>query len=394
MRRSWSGTVTAEWDPVSLTQALIRIDALSGDEGRVADLVEEAMGRLGYREIRRDELGNVAGLVGPPGERTALLLDAHMDVVPALGAWSTPPFGGEIRQGRLYGRGAADMKGALGAAICGVADAARTGRLDRQVAVTASVLEETIEGLALGRLLERLRPEFVVICEPSSLTIKHGQRGRIEILLDVRGIPAHAAFPERARNPILLAGEALAAIAAMPLPADQSLGRAIMVPTDITSSPYPSISSIPPAVTIRFDRRTIVEEDCEPILGALRRRLAEIDPGAFEVKVCAGTVRTYTGVTLTSPRYLGAWLFDRDMPLAQAAAASLAELGRKVEYGVYSFCTNGSESAGRQGIPTIGLGPGAEADAHTPDESIALDELTAAAAVYRGLALRIAGGPR
>lgn len=382
----------ADWDPVTLTQALVRIDAMSGDEGRVADLVEAAMRSLGYREVQRDELGNVAGLAGPPGERTALLFDAHMDVVPAIGTWSVPPFGAEIRGGRLYGRGAADMKGALGAAICGVAEAARTGRLSRQVAVTASVLEETIEGLALGRLLDRLFPECVVICEPSSLAIKHGQRGRIEILLDVQGIPAHAAFPERARNPILLASQALAAIAAMPLPADDTLGRAIMVPTDITSSPYPSISSIPPAVTIRFDRRTIARETCESVLGALRQRLAQVDPAAFTVRVSEGAVLTYTGTTLTGPRYLAAWLFDREMPLARVAAASLAELGRTAQYGVYSFCTNGSESAGRQGIPTIGLGPGAEADAHTADESVAIDELRLAAAAYRGLTLRIAGG--
>ena len=382
-----------EWDPVVLSQELIRIDAMSGDEGRVADLVEAAMTGLGYREVRRDELGNVMGLAGPPNDRVALLFDAHMDVVPAMGDWTVQPFAAEIRDGRLFGRGAADMKGALGAAICGVAAAAHTGRLTRPVAVTASVLEETIEGLALGPLLDTLRPETVVICEPSSLSIKHGQRGRIEIMLDVNGVPAHAAYPERGRNPILLAAKALEEIAAMALPVDDALGKAIMVPTDIVSDPYPSISSIPPHVAIRFDRRTLAGETCDAVIAALQERLAGVDPRAFVVRVSDAPVRTYTGRTLNGPRYLGAWLFDRDMPLARAAAESLAEIGRPVSYSVYSFCTNGSETAGRRGIPTIGLGPGAEADAHTADESVAVDELRAAAAIYRGIALRMAGMP-
>lgn len=376
---------------LALARDLVRIPGLSGDESRVADRVEAAMRVLGYRDVGRDAFGNVVGFVGPAGAGTALLFDSHMDVVPVMGAWSHDPFGAEIVDGRLYGRGATDMKGPLAAALCGVADAARTGPLLREVAVSASVMEETIEGLALAAVLDRTRPEAVVICEPSSLAIKHGQRGRIEILVDVVGIPAHAAHPELGRNPILLAAAALPAIDAMTLPSDPDLGRAIMVPTDIVTNPYPSISSIPPELTVRFDRRIVAGETCAAVLEALRLRLAAIDPTAFRVRVSNSPVTTYTGRVLTGERFLAAWLGQRGSPLPAAAAASLAECGCDVHYGVYAFCTNGSESAGRRGIPTIGLGPGAESDAHTIDESIAIAELERAALVYRSLTLRVAG---
>lgn len=380
-----------DWNPVSLTQALVRVEGPSGAEADVADCVEGSMRAVGLRGVHRDEVGNVVGFAGPHEGTAALLFDAHMDVVPVMGAWSVAPFGGEISNGRVWGRGATDMKGALGAVICGVGEAQRSGRLRRQVAVSASVLEETVEGLALGAVLERLRPEKVVICEPSSLSIKYGQRGRIEILVDVTGRPAHAAHPERGKNPLLLAAAALPAIGAMQLPSDPELGAAIMVPTDIISIPYPSISSIPPSLTIRYDRRTVTGETAGSVLTALRSTLAAIDAEAFGVRISSAAVKSYTGHVLQGERDLAPWVGKTRAPLAEAAAASLRAAGREVRYGVYAFCTNGSESAGRRNIPTIGLGPGAEADAHTVDESVSIEELMQAAVTYRELCMRIAG---
>ncbi len=384
--------MNSDWDAVSLTQALIRTEGLSGQEARVADVVESAMRSLGFRDLCRDEFGNVVGFVGPRCDTSAVLFDAHMDTVPVMGRWSVEPFGGAIIGGRIFGRGAADMKGALGAAICGVAEAARGGSLTRQVTVSASVLEETIEGLALRAVLDRTRPENVVICEPSSLTIKHGQRGRIEILVEIGGIPAHAAYPGRGKNPLLLAAKALDMIDAMALPSSPEFGPAIMVPTDVISIPYPSVSSIPPGVAIRYDRRTLPGEITARVLETLRDRLATIDPDAFTLRVSDGPVTAYTGRVFDAARDLAAWLFERSMPLVQAAAASVVSVGRPAEFGCYSFCTNGSESAGRRGIPTVGLGPGDEADAHTADESVLVAEVFQAATAYRNLSLTLAGG--
>jgi putative selenium metabolism hydrolase len=377
-------------DEIELTQKLVQTPGLSGAESDVADIVEDAMNALGFNKVFRDALGNVVGLVGPKAETTALLFDAHMDVVPAAGEWRMDPFGGEIIDGRLYGRGSTDTKAGLAAAICGVAAAAKSGRLNRQVAVSATVLEESLECVALGAVVESLRPEQVVICEPSNLTIKLGQKGRAEILLTVAGIPAHAAFPARGKNPILLAAKGLAALEKIQLPKDPFIGGAILVATDIISDPYPSISLIPPRVTVRFDRRTIPGESEEIILNQILDALKSVDDHAFSVSVTRDTVQAYTGKAIEAPRLFTAWKVEQDLPLVKAAQAGVIAAGLEPEFGFWGFCTNGSETAGKRNIPTIGLGPGVEDDAHIADESISVEELRQAKIVYEHLVLNLA----
>jgi putative selenium metabolism hydrolase len=378
------------FDEIELTQRLVQTPGLSGAEGDVADRVEDAMDALGFRSVFRDELGNVVGFVGPQAETTALLFDAHMDVVPVAGEWHMDPFGGEIVDGRLYGRGSTDMKGALAAAICGAAAAAKSGRLSRQVAVSATVLEETLEGAALGAVVESVKPEQVVICEPSNLTIKLGQKGRAEILLTVAGIPAHAAFPARGKNPILLAAKGLAALDKIELPKDPFIGEAILVATDIISDPYPSISLIPPQVTVRFDRRTLPGETEEVILDQILNVLKRIDDRAFSLAVTRDRVRAYTGKAIEVPRLFVAWKVDKDIPLVKAAEAGVIAAGLAPEFGSWGFCTNGSETAGKRKIPTIGLGPGIEGDAHIADESISVEELRKAKIAYEHMIMNLA----
>jgi putative selenium metabolism hydrolase len=377
-------------DEIELTQKLVQTPGLSGAESDVADIVEDAMNALGFNKVFRDALGNVVGLVGPKAETTALLFDAHMDVVPAAGEWRMDPFGGEIIDGRLYGRGSTDTKAGLAAAICGVAAAAKSGRLNRQVAVSATVLEESLECVALGAVVESLRPEQVVICEPSNLTIKLGQKGRAEILLTVAGIPSHAAFPARGKNPILLAAKGLAALEKIQLPKDPFIGGAILVATDIISDPYPSISLIPPRVTVRFDRRTIPGESEEIILNQILDALKSVDDHAFSVSVTRDTVQAYTGKAIEAPRLFTAWKVERDIPLVKAAQAGVIAAGLEPEFGFWGFCTNGSETAGKRNIPTIGLGPGVEDDAHIADESISVEELRQAKIVYEHLVYNLA----
>jgi putative selenium metabolism hydrolase len=378
------------FDEIELAQKLIQTPGLSGAEGEVADRVEDAMNALGFRDVYRDALGNVVGLVGPQAETTALLFDAHMDVVPVAGEWRMDPYGGEIVDGRLYGRGSTDMKGALAAAIYGTAAAAKSGRLRRQVAVSATVLEETLECAALGAVVEQVKPEQVVICEPSNLTIKLGQKGRAEILMTIEGIPAHAAFPDRGKNPIQLAAKALDALEKIEFPKDPFIGEAILVATDIISDPYPSISLIPPQVTIRFDRRTIPGETEDSILNQILNELKRIDARAFSLSVTRDTVQAYTGKVIEAPRIFAAWKVERDIPLVKAAEAGVIAAGLTPEFGFWGFCTNGSETAGKRNIPTIGLGPGTEDDAHIADESIDIEELRKAKIVYEHLILNLA----
>ena len=412
--------MTGPLEAVELARRLIGIPGLSGAEADVADEVERTMQSAGYRHVFRDALGSVVGIAGPDLGAPALLFDGHMDVVPAAGAWSTDPFRPVVRDGRLYGRGSTDMKAGLAAAIAGVAAAAASGRLLRPVAVSATVMEETIEGVALARVLDAIGPEAVVICEASDLAVQVGQRGRAELIVAVTGCPAHAAYPERGKNPIGLAAAGLTALGRLALPADPDLGPAILVPTDVISDPWPSVSLIPSGVQIRFDRRTLVGETREDVVGAMAGALAAVDPGAFAVSVSAGPLAAYTGATVEAPRWLPAWRTDPAHWLATAAcqatervtgAARLGVYGfcdhwlvdaasgaaKRVigtsRLGFYDFCTNGSESAGVRGMPTIGLGPGLAADAHTPDESVSVQQVQHAQNIYERLAILAAGRP-
>lgn len=383
--------MTGPLDVLGLTGRLISIPGLSGTEADVAHEIERTMTSAGFRDVFRDPLGSVVGIAGPDGDVPALLFDGHMDVVPAVGAWSVDPFQPVVRDGRLYGRGATDMKGGLAAAVAGVAAAAASGRLLRPVAVSATVMEETVEGVALSRVLDDIRPAAVVICEPSDLSVQVGQRGRAELMVTVTGIPAHAAYPDRGKNPITLAASGLAALRRLDLPADPDLGAAILVATDVISQPWPSISLIPSEVRIRFDRRTLVGETQGEVLGAIAGALAAVDDTAFGVCVTAGQLSTYTGVTFDAPRWLPAWRTDPAHWLTKAAGNATQRVTGASRLGVYDFCTNGSESAGVRGMPTIGLGPGLAADAHTPDESVSVLQVRRAARIYELLAIDAAG---
>ncbi len=379
------------WDAVSLTQAFVRIPSLSGQEQGMADFVRQVMRELGFDQVTVDEKGSVLGFVGPTQAPLALLFDAHMDVVPIAGTWTVEPFGAEIKDGRMYGRGTSDMKAGLAAALCGAAAAARSGTLRQRIAVSASVMEEVIEGYALSHALEQCTPAAVVICEPSRLRIMVGQKGRQEILLRLQGRPAHAALPHLGVNPIQAAAKAISALQTLDLPQDALVGQALLVPTDIISDPHPSISLIPSSVTVRFDRRTLVGESSESVLSQMEKCLQAAGVEGFSLEVVNSQVQTYTGQQASPQRDLPAWRLDESAPLAQAMVQAVQQAGRPVEMDTWWFCTNGSESAGRRGIPTIGLGPGEEAQAHTADESVAIDDVLGAKDIYEQLCLQLAG---
>src|SRR5258708_36931046 len=150
------------------------------------------------------------------------------------------------------------MKAGLAGAMAGVAAAAGSGRLLGPVAVSATVLEETVEGVALARVLDDIRPEAVVICEPSDLAVQVGQRGRAELVVSVTGTPAHAAYPKRGKNPITIAVSGLAPLERLGLPAGPHLRPATLVATHVISQPWPSISLIPSGVQIPLHRGPLV----------------------------------------------------------------------------------------------------------------------------------------
>ena len=386
-----NSTTHAPINVVGLTQKLVQAPGGSGDEKAAADTALAAMEVLGFDEVTRDSHGSVIGRAGPADAQVALLFDGHLDVVPAIGDWSVDPYGGTIKDGRLFGRGSTDMKGAVAAAICGVAAAAKERSLTKQVIVSASVMEEILEGVALGHILDTYAPEAVVICEPSNLELRIGQRGRLEIVLTFHGKPAHASSPQLGENPIEFAARALRHLDDIVYLDDPMLGKGVLVPVSIVSDPLPSPSMIPILTTINFDRRTVPGETRETVFEQINTQLTKNNIANFSLECYAEPATTYTGLALSPDRDFPSWVLPIAHPAAQAGLRAIAASGLPKNYGAWACCTNGSESAGRRGIPTIGIGPGDLQDAHIIDESIEVSQLTKAVEVYKNLVLDLAG---
>jgi len=371
----------------NLAQRLVSVPGYSGDEKAIADAVVKAMEELAFTEIHVDDLGSVVGIVGPSNTKVELLFDGHIDVATVSGDWSFPPYCAEIRNGKLLGRGSTDMKGGIAAAIFGVAQAAKENKLKKRVAVSASVMEETIEGLALNSILKKYAPANVVICEPSELAVMEGQKGRLEILLTLNGKSAHASNPEIGINPIFMASKALQVIKNLVPPSDSQLGEGILVPTDIITTPYPAISIIPEKATIRMDRRTLPGENRETIFAELESHLRASGLENFELSISNSEFEMYTGKKIAKEVNLPAWKIDSNSKLSRSMKKAVLEAGQEYKTSVWACCTNGSESFGNHKIPTIGLGPGSILQAHIVDEFVSVEEIEIASQIYKNLVL-------
>jgi acetylornithine deacetylase/succinyl-diaminopimelate desuccinylase-like protein len=183
------------------------------------------MEALGF-QVETDRLGNVLGTRQGPEPGPTLLFDAHLDVVPVTdpAAWTHAPFGAELDQGRLWGRGSADTKGALAAML--IAGGA-AGDFRGTLLVSASVCEENMTAVALAEVLARHPADLVIVGEPTSLCLGTAQKGRAGLWLEAAGRSAHSSRPELGDNAIYKLLEAVARIRALPLPADPDLGSAV-----------------------------------------------------------------------------------------------------------------------------------------------------------------------
>jgi len=365
---------------------LIQTPSLSGDEGRVAELIAGEMEGLGY-EVEVDEMGSVLGRLGGDGGRT-ILFDGHMDHVDtgALESWSHDPYVAEVVDGVLYGRGAVDMKGALAAMIYGCA----APQIRGEVVVACVVHEETNEGVATGKLIEDrgLRPDVCVLGEPTDLALSVGQRGRCVFRITTRGVTSHASMPELGRNALYEMTPIIDRIkeANRSLPSHPFLGSGSMAVTAIACSPGAG-PIIPDLCEILVDRRLVPQETLNGVLKELRALAA----GA-EVKLVEDELSCYTGYHAKAEQYFPGWITDQEHRAVEESLRALEEaLGKRPGVIGWRFSTDGVATAGALGIPTIGFGPGDPALAHQPDEHLALSDVVAAACGYCLLAYRLTG---
>lgn len=375
---------------IELCQQLIRQRSYSGEEAGVVDYLKEAFTWLGFDACHVDKYGNVIGEIrgNRPGRK--ILFDGHIDTVPVPDpdSWQHDPFGGEIAEGKIYGRGASDMKGAVAAMACAAGYFAQdcNKNFAGSIYVAGVVHEECFEGVAAREISRQFQPDYVVIGEASELNLKIGQRGRAEIVVETFGKPAHSANPNKGVNAVYKMARLVERIRALPSSNHPVLGPGILELTDIKSTPYPGASVVPSYCRATYDRRLLVGEDREEVLAPLQDVIDELqaqDP-EFRAKAsyATGEEHCYTGATIAEERFFPGWLFDEDDDFVQKSLHGLRQAGLSPEVTNYSFCTNGSHYAGEANIKTIGFGPSPENLAHTIDEYIEIAQLTGAMSGY------------
>jgi putative selenium metabolism hydrolase len=381
-------------DLANFLRDLVQIPSPSTQEGAVAERIIAEMTRVGLRDIRTGRIGNVVGWVGP-GEGPLLMLNGHMDTVRVCDpdAWTHAPFGTEVEDGVLYGVGACDMKGGLAAMIYGAKLLRDAGvALKGDVVVACVVQEEPCEGLGSRALIEEdgIRPDWVVLGEPSGLDVSRGQRGRLEMRLVTHGRSAHAASPDLGENAIYTAARLVFGLEllAEQLADDEFLGPGTLAVTEI-SSRASSRNAVPDRCELIIDRRLTLGENETKALAEVQKIIAREGVRA-EVHVTEYETTSYTGCACHTREFYPAWVLPEDHPLVLDTVRAIREqLKRRSRVTRWDFSTEGVYTAGSAGIPTVGFGPGDPRCAHTVDEHVRLADVYAAAEVYAHLAVQL-----
>jgi putative selenium metabolism hydrolase len=355
----------------------------------------------GFDRVAVDPAGNVIGWINGRDASPLLMFNCHLDHANLNGRrelWRHPPFAGPLVEGRLFGLGAADTKGALAAQIvtAGILKELRPS-LRGSLCVSAVVAEESTT-FGMEYLLEHTcRPDLVVLGEATDLGINLGHRGSFGVTVQISGLPCHASAPWRGLNAIEVARELLVFAAELDegLPRHEWHGRGTLSSLGIRSDPYDG-GVLPDLCSVILKRRLIEGETyrsaLEEIHGLLRRVRDRFPTTTIEILPPAGPQRTYTGLefALVPGEFARPWLLDPDHPLVRTAVETVRQvMGGEPKLGCWDFGTHGVSTYAARGIPTIGLAPGREDVTHTPEDHVRVDQLVDAVAIYAALAAAI-----
>ena len=387
--RLWSLAEAFRADLIGFAQKLVQTRSLSGQEEDLAAAVRDEMERLAYDAVWVDEAGNVIGRIDG-GDGPSLMLNGHMDHVdagdPAL--WRHPPFGGEIHDGELWGRGAADMKGALAAMVyAGGLVKKLDGSLPGDLFVSA-VVQEEVGGLGARHLAKTLAVERAVVGEASGNQLRRGHRGRVELHARFEGRSVHASMPHLGANPHFSMARFVESLQSLEMVSDPVYGRSSVAPTRVSVSPD-SANITPTTLELVLDWRNVPTEGPEEIEAKLNRllqdSLVEDCQGAIEIATKA--LVSYTGFELSYRDCFPSFTTPADHPWLLDAHSTLERvLGRGVGVGTWRFATDGGHFA-KAGTAVLGFGPGDDAVVHTSVERLPLDELLESVVGYMVLSL-------
>lgn len=372
---------------VDLLRALVRAPSPSGRERPAVDAFAAAMRDLGFDRVAVDEAGNAVGTIAR-GAGPRLVFNGHLDTVPTgdPAAWPVDPLAGELVDGRVWGRGSVDMKGALAAMAVAAriaADAGFAGTL-----VVAGMVQEEVGGLGARWFGERHDADLVVLGEPSDLGLRLGHRGRIEARVTLPGRIAHAAKAELGENALLRAARYALALQRLELPHDPVLGRSSATLTQLRGFPSDGANVVPGRADLTIDYRHVAGEAPEEVVA----RLAALDPEARVEITEEHAVSEGGAVERRYPRVNPAYRVEPGHPaIAWARGVLDHALGRPVDVGTWWFATDAPHLA-RMGAPVLGFGPGDPELAHTTREAIDVASLETAALAYAALATAFLAG--
>lgn len=363
---------------IEILSDLIAAPSPSGEE-KEAVMVAKGFFEGSTFRTEIDANGSLIAILDGNVDGKTLLVDGHIDtvIVPSPSLWPYPPFKATVTDGKIYGRGASDMKGSDAAFIAAALRFALVHGHDfaGKLALSLTVEEELFEGVSSRLVSKAVRPDYVIIGESTEGRVNIGGRGRCEIVLETYGKSCHSANPEKGINALTEMMRALEALKSFVPQRDSLLGEGILVPTDIISSPYPGSSVIPEKCTVTFDRRLLAGETEESVIENLSALFSSVQGLSFKVYIRKGMGKCWTGRSFEALRFFPAWKLDPEHELVKGTVNALEAIGQSPVLAHYSFCSNGSHFSGEVGIPTIGYGAGRENLAHTVGEYCPLSSL-------------------
>jgi succinyl-diaminopimelate desuccinylase len=385
---------------IALTRDLVRIPSVvrpgdpSATEAAVSAHVERWMVKEGFEVEVQDVApgrANVLGWIGDKGRGRSLLLEGHTDVVTEgdARAWSHPPFAADLVDGRIYGRGAADMKGGLAAAMVAAAAIRRSGIACAGRLVVGALVDEEGDMLGVKHLCQTpigAELDAAIICEPEDNELCLEQRGVVWARVTAHGRMAHGAMPEAGVNAITALGAVLAEVPALErrLRRQSTRCRHLRPPTvtpTVISAPLdgvPQSNVIPSRGHATLDVRLTPGLDADAVaaeIDALCRRAETRCPGARVEWTAVNGFRLATRVAVSEP-------------IVGAMVKAVREAtGRRARFGGVPGSTDGTILRTSLGIPIVTCGPGHRLIPHQVDEYVETAELVDAARIYAAAAL-------
>lgn len=358
-----------------LRELLVRFSP-SGEEQEVARFIAGWLLDAGFADTKIDQVNNVVSRLPGAEDGFTLLYNGHIDVVPVgdRSLWPHDPLQAPVVDGKVVGRGACDMKGSV-AAMMVAADTIRKMNvpLKGNLVLTMVGREEGGQQEGTRYCIEEhgLKPDLAIIGEATNLNLCLGSRGRIIVEIKVKGRSAHAANSSRGVNAILQMSKLIQRIGRMSLPEHEILGKTTQTITIITCSPG-QLNMVPDLCTITIDRRIAPGDSLEKTRGEFEAVVDEInsEDDTFEAEVETG-------------KYAAPGYRPPGKETVEALCSSIrSATGREPQVTRYIFGTDGSYLAPVAGIPWFGFGPGDEANAHTVNDHVEIEDLMAAAKAY------------